>query len=271
MSKQIVTSLTAAALGLLLASCRGGASGIRNVEITQRDDGCVPKSIAVSPGEKLALVVKNDSSNDTYEVEGIDGTELAESAVPRGTTRTLSYAVPPGEGRHRLKCYVPAGPSTIIELATGGAPTVSPGSEEAGGEGASSVVPHADPDPEATSIAEVALDIAGFRQTADDQSFTVTNQSGFAVDLGGWSVVTAAVGAKRVALPAGFSLAPGQSVTVHTNMGTNSATDIYLNLPPDLAAHVYTPGDAATGIIDIESNGEPGFFRYILPTPTPAR
>ncbi|TAK53732.1 MAG: lamin tail domain-containing protein, partial [Dehalococcoidia bacterium] len=223
---------------------------------------------------KLDLVVKNESSNDTYEVEGIDGTELEEFAVPRGTTRSVPYAVPSGAATHKVKCYVPGGPSTIIDLTAGGGSsdaarteTGSPEAEET--EGGSSVVPHADPDPEATSIAEVALDIADFRQGADEQSFTITNQSGFAVDLGGWSVVTNAATAQRVGLPAGVVLAPGQSVTVHTSVGANSATDIYLNLPPDLAAHVYTPGDANTGFIEVVSNGEPGFFRYVLPAGPP--
>jgi hypothetical protein len=72
--------------------------------------------------------VKNESSKDTYEVEGIDGTKLEEFVVHKGSTRSAGYTVPDGAGTHNVKCYVPAGPSTIITLVAGGAgTTASPG------------------------------------------------------------------------------------------------------------------------------------------------
>jgi|GEM_PF-1029387 len=110
----------AAVIGLtaLAAACATGGAGGRQVTITQRPDGCTPASVSVSPGEKLQLVVNNEAKSD-YEVEGIDGTKLEEVLVPEGRTRRVGYTVPSGAGLHHVKCYVPAGVSTIIELVAG--------------------------------------------------------------------------------------------------------------------------------------------------------
>ena len=107
----------AAAILVLGAACASSGAGGREVTIVQKDDGCAPASIAVKPGEKLKLVVKNESSRD-YEIEGIEGTKLEELVVPAGKTRTPGYTVPDGDGTHKLKCYIPGGPSTIVELQT---------------------------------------------------------------------------------------------------------------------------------------------------------
>ena len=118
-----VSSLAMAAAGILVlgAACASSGAGGRKVQITQKDDGCTPKSIAVTAGEKLDLVVTNESAADAYEVEGIDGTKLEEFVVHKGTTRSAGYTVPDGAGTHNVKCYVPAGTSTIIQLVAGGA------------------------------------------------------------------------------------------------------------------------------------------------------
>ncbi|MBI5285711.1 MAG: hypothetical protein HY874_11515, partial [Chloroflexi bacterium] len=60
----------------------------------------------------------NNSSKD-YEIEGIEGAKLEELLIPKGKTRSPGYTVPDGSGVHKLKCYVPGGPSTIIELTAG--------------------------------------------------------------------------------------------------------------------------------------------------------
>lgn len=121
---------------------------------------------------------------------------------------------------------------------------------------------HAEPDPEAASV---ALDLANFVQAPGEQTFTITNSSSFEVDLDDWSVVTNASTSERVAFAQGLVLAPGESLTVHTKMGTNSPTDVYLSLPPGVAPRVYTRGDPATGFIDIVANDGPEYFRYLLP------
>ena len=125
--------------------------------------------------------------------------------------------------------------------------------------------PHADPDPEATDFSDVNLDTADFLQGADEQTFTVTNESNFSVDLDEWSVVIKSSTSERIGFPAGLVLAPRQSITVHTKIGTNSSTDVFLGLPVDVAPHVYTPGDPISGFIDIVLNKGPEYFRSFLP------
>jgi len=112
------------AIALLAAACTASGEGGRAVTITQGDEGCTPARIEATPGEKLKLVVKNESDRD-YEVEGIDGMKLEEVVVPKGRTREPGYKVPTEPGTHKIKCYVPGGPNTIIEVVagSGAAPT----------------------------------------------------------------------------------------------------------------------------------------------------
>lgn len=129
-----------AAMGIVLlaTACSESGAGGREINVTQTDNGCTPTTVGVEPGEKLQFVVKNDSEHDVYELEGIEGTKLEEFVVPSGKTRKAGYTVPDDEnGTYKLKCYVPAGPSTIIELVAGSGST------------GSDVTPKADPDPEA--------------------------------------------------------------------------------------------------------------------------
>lgn len=111
---------------LALAACGSSGAGGREVNITQTDAGCTPTSIEATPGEKLNLVVKNNTG-DIYEIEGIEGAKLEEVTVPEGRTRSIGYDVPESGGVTKLKCYVPGGPATIIEVRAG----------EAGPDGAS--------------------------------------------------------------------------------------------------------------------------------------
>ena len=80
-----------------------------------------------------------------------------------------------------------------------------------------------------------------------------------------WSVVTNPRTSERTRFSPGLVLATGQSVTVHTKTGDHTSTDVYLGLPVDVAANVYTPGDPITGFIDIVANAGPQYFRYVLP------
>jgi hypothetical protein len=76
------------------------------VDVTQGDDGCTPAVIEATPGEKLDLRVKNETGG-TYEIEGIDGTNLEEVLVPENRERSIGYNVPDEGGTHKVKCYVP--------------------------------------------------------------------------------------------------------------------------------------------------------------------
>jgi uncharacterized cupredoxin-like copper-binding protein len=114
----------AVALALLavaaLAACSSGGGG-REVQIVAHADACTPASVAASPGERLSLVVKNAAGGDR-EVEGIDGTKVEEVLVPNGRTRTVGLTMPSDGATQKVKCYIPGGPSTIIEFtAAGGA------------------------------------------------------------------------------------------------------------------------------------------------------
>ncbi len=112
------SGLVAVALAFVVA-CSGSGAGGREVQITQHDDGCAPASVEVAPGEKLKLVIKNDSTHDPFEVEGTDGAKFEELNVPEGRSRSAGYTVPDSGSVHKLKCYVPGGISTIIELRSG--------------------------------------------------------------------------------------------------------------------------------------------------------
>jgi uncharacterized cupredoxin-like copper-binding protein len=155
-------SAVVAAVGLvaLAAGCASSGAGGREIQITQRDDGCTPVRVDVAPGEKLKLVVKNESSKD-YEIEGVDGTNLEELVVPEGLARTPGYTVPDGESTHNIKCYVPAGPSTIIELVAGAASAT-----------ASPATPSVDPMAGTSGNADtsVAVTLAGYSVTPDKPS-----------------------------------------------------------------------------------------------------
>ncbi len=112
----IATSLLLGAL--FLAACAASGAGGRPVAVTQLDDGCAPTVIEAIPGEKLDLRVKNETGK-TYEIEGIDGTNLQEVLVPEGRERSVGFNVPDSGGTFNVKCYVPGGVSTIIEIRAG--------------------------------------------------------------------------------------------------------------------------------------------------------
>ncbi|MBI5290050.1 MAG: hypothetical protein HY873_13835 [Chloroflexi bacterium] len=161
-----LSGLTGAALGLVLltTACTESGSGGREVNITQGDDSCSPATVDVTPGEKLQIVVKNDSDHDVYEVEGIEGTKLEEFVVPSGKTRKSGYTVPgDANATYKLKCYVPAGPSTIIELVAGeGGATSTDGGEGGEAETHGGVEGPADD--------EVHVELVEYKVTADKNS-----------------------------------------------------------------------------------------------------
>lgn len=149
-----------AAFALLFAACASSGAGGREVRITQTDSGCTPASMQARPGEKLKLVVRNDSGQDIYEIEGIEGTKLEELRVPQGRTRTVGYTVPQGAGTHKINCYVPSGASTTIEITVAESGTASPqaaGTAVGGDAGAAQDAAGAAPQP-AGAVAVTLLD-----------------------------------------------------------------------------------------------------------------
>jgi uncharacterized cupredoxin-like copper-binding protein len=131
----------AAAVGV---ACSSSGEGGRPVALAQNDDGCTPASIEATAGEKLDLQVKNNTGKD-YEVEGIEGTKLEEVVIPGGRDRSVGYDVPSDGGTYKIKCYVPGGVSTIIEVRAG--------------EGGASSSPAASSSPSAQAAADATVSV----------------------------------------------------------------------------------------------------------------
>jgi uncharacterized cupredoxin-like copper-binding protein len=118
-------------LAALAFACESSGAGGREINVTQGDDGCTPAVIEATPGEKLDLQVKNETDS-TYEIEGIEGTSLEEVLVPEGRTRSVGYNVPDEGGVSKVKCYVPGGISTIMEIRAGEGGTAGASIDDAG-------------------------------------------------------------------------------------------------------------------------------------------
>jgi plastocyanin len=149
--------LATAVLVLFGVACESSGAGGRKVEIVQTDGGCSPGQITVTPGEKLNLVVKNESSHDAYEVEGIDGTKLEEVVVHEGKSLSVGYTVPSGGGVQKIKCYVPAGTSTIIELTASGSAAETPETSATAATAGASPSPSSEATTEASATVAVTL------------------------------------------------------------------------------------------------------------------
>ena len=113
-----ITTVGAALIALSIA-CGSSGEGGREVRITQGLDECTPKTIEATPGEKLNLVVTNESDKEPYELEGEGGTNLEEIVEPEGKTREVGFDVPEEAGSYEIKCYVPGDVETIIEVQVG--------------------------------------------------------------------------------------------------------------------------------------------------------
>lgn len=112
--------MAAATVAALVLGCSGDGGGTRRtIAITATNEACTPARIEVKAGEKVAFEVKNESSGDR-ELEGINGTKVEEVLVPGGRTRTVNYTVQESSDPLKLKCYIPAGPTTLIELVVNG-------------------------------------------------------------------------------------------------------------------------------------------------------
>lgn len=103
------------ALVTLVSACGGSSGDGREVEIIATDSGCTPASVTATTKEKLTFKIVNQAKGDR-EIEGIEGTKLDEVLIPAGRSRSINYKTPSSAGTQKLKCYIPGGPTTIIEL-----------------------------------------------------------------------------------------------------------------------------------------------------------
>ncbi len=108
------------AIAFALVACSSDDGDRRVIDIVQTDDGCTPASVDLAAGEKVTFSIDNQASRD-WEVEGIEGTKVEEVLVPSGRTRKVNYTAPSDPETGKIKCYVPGGNSTIIELQIGAA------------------------------------------------------------------------------------------------------------------------------------------------------
>lgn len=98
----------------VLVACSSSGGG-REIEVVATDQGCTPATVSAAPKEKLTFKFVNNANSDR-ELEGIEGTKLEEVLIPKGRTRSINYTTPSEAGTVKLKCYIPGGPTTIIEV-----------------------------------------------------------------------------------------------------------------------------------------------------------
>jgi uncharacterized cupredoxin-like copper-binding protein len=127
MSRFLAILPVAALLAAAFAACGGDDSSRRSIDIIQTNDGCTPASIDLQAGEQVTFKVKNDGDK-LREFEGIEGTKIGEVRVPDGSTRNVDYTAPSNEGTAKVKCYIPGGSTTIIELKVSGTSSGDSGS-----------------------------------------------------------------------------------------------------------------------------------------------
>ena len=104
---------------IALVACGSDSGNRRVIEITQTNDGCTPATIDLKTGEEVVFKVMNKGDKGR-ELEGINGTKLSEVLIPEGRTRNINYYAPSSAGTAALKCYIPAGNTTVINLNVSG-------------------------------------------------------------------------------------------------------------------------------------------------------
>lgn len=205
---RLISAAGLAFLALVTLGCAASGAGGREVQVVQSDDGCTPAVIDATPGEKLDLRVKNETGN-IYEVEGIDGTNLEEVLVPEGRTRSVGFSVPNSGGVSKVKCYVPGGVSTIIEIRAGEG-TVSDSGDD-GADARESEAPEADATVKVSLIEyEVIPDVDTL--SAGTVRFEATNDSGSLVHE--LAILRVATDGSLEPLGEIEDIAPGDSVAI---------------------------------------------------------
>ena len=126
MARLVLCALAAASVATVFTACGGDSGPRRTIQIQQTDDACTPATVDVRPKERITFEVKNDGKKDR-EIEGIEGTNLEEVIVPSGRTRSADYDAPDKAGTQKIKCYVPGGSTTIIEVKVSGEPVQGSG------------------------------------------------------------------------------------------------------------------------------------------------
>jgi hypothetical protein len=97
--------------------------------------------------------------------------------------------------------------------------------------------------PIATSVAQSPVHITALNVTPDDSTVVVQNSGSSQVDLQGWTLL---FGPNIPLTLPSITLAAGQTRTLHVTAGTDTESDVYLNVPSVGAiATTFAPGQRA--------------------------
>ena len=108
-----LSAVLAGSVFLLVACSTGGG---REIEIIATNDGCTPAKITASTNEKLTFVMKNQASGDRGSWKAWKAPSWKRCWCLAGRTRIFNHTTPKEATTEKLKCYIPGGPSTIIDL-----------------------------------------------------------------------------------------------------------------------------------------------------------
>jgi uncharacterized cupredoxin-like copper-binding protein len=120
----IVTLMSA----LLIVACTGGGSDVRTLRIEATDSGCEPSSFDVNPGQRVRLVLENESEA-VYELSDPEG-RIESLEAPPGEDTEQFADLPDGTATYILRCTSDSGSDSEIRIHAGEAegpePTSAP-------------------------------------------------------------------------------------------------------------------------------------------------
>ena len=239
MLRLICCAILSAVAISLVAACGGDSGPRRTIQIVQTDADCQPGRIDVRPNEPIRFEVRNDGKKDG-EVEGIEGTNLEELLVPSGRTRSVDYDAPKKEGVQKIKCYVPTGSSTIIEVTVSG-PAVG-AADRNGGAGK----------PKTLETSKQPRDTVAVRLDSMTLIADKTSVSSGLVRFSATNLNTRDVHELVVLSVDGENLATAGEIE---NIGPGKSGEIVLDLPPGeyLLACLIAPGEQGSTVSHYQS------------------
>ncbi len=134
-------------------------------------------------------------------------------------------------------------PAPAVAVSPAVAPSPSPAASPA-----ASPSPSPAGSPAAVALTPVTTDlqITGVTVGPSDSTLTLRNTGTTIIDLAGWEL---RIGPERATLPSGATVPPGQSLTIHTGSGTDTATDLYLGTRAASLANGFRSG-AQVALVD---------------------
>lgn len=170
-----ITGFAAVAAALLLfGACTGDGSDVRTIRVEATDAGCAPATFDVGPGQRLRLVLANESGA-AYSLTDPEGRIETMEAVS-GKEAERFADLPEGSATYVLRCLSEAGAETEVRIRAG---------EAAGGESTAVPSPSAgdtrspdDPDTTlAVSLADYTVTLSEATVRTGRVMFIATNVS----------------------------------------------------------------------------------------------